>query len=237
VSLRIPVFVALVAGAAALLLPGAAVSRSGAAVSRSALQNDLVASVGPGFTISLKKSDGSIVSHLDAGSYTITVHDLSEEHNFHLKGSGVDQATGVEAEGDATWQVTFTDAKYTFNCDAHPTQMKGSFTVGTFTSPPPPPPPAKAKKLLGTVGPGYTISLKTSAGKRASKVKAGTYKITVRDRSRFHDFHLLGPGANKRTGVPFKGTKTWTVRLQKGKTYRYRCDVHASRMKGSLRAT
>jgi hypothetical protein len=66
---------------------------------------------------------------------------------------------------------------------------------------------------------------------------AGTYRITVRDKSRLHNFHLRGAGVNKSTSVPFRGTRTWTVRLRKGKTYRFRCDPHASRMKGSLRAT
>lgn len=225
--LRIPVVALVVVGAAALLLPGAAVSRPG--------QTELAGTVGPGFTISLKKSDGSIVTHLDAGSYTIRVEDKSPEHNFHLSGPGVDQATLVETAGTVTWNVAFTDGKYTFVCDAHPTQMKGSFTVGNVQ--PPPPPPAKPKKLVGAVGPSYTISLKTSAGKRASRLKAGAYRITVRDRSKLHDFHLIGPGLNKTTSVPFKGTKTWSVRLQKGKTYRYRCDPHRSRMKGSFRAT
>jgi plastocyanin len=228
VLLRIPVVVALLVCAAALLLPGAAVSR--------VAQNELVGTVGPGFTISLKTHDGSVVNHLDVGSYTILVHDLSDEHSFHLIGTGVDQATGVDTQGDATWNVTFTDAKYRFFCDAHPTQMKGSFTVGSFTSPPPPP-PTKTKKLTGNVGPGFTITLTTSAAKRVSSVKAGTYKVTVHDRSSSHNFHLYGPGVDRKTGVPFKGTKTWTVRLKKGKTYRYRCDVHRSRMHGSVRAT
>lgn len=224
--LRVPVVVTFIAVAAALLVPGAAVSRS-------AQGTELDGTVGPGFSITLQK-DGTRVSHLDPGSYTIKVSDLSEEHNFHLSGPGVDQATSVDATGTTTWTVTLSDGTYRYQCDAHPTQMRGSFTVGSVTSPPPPP-PKKAKKLTGTVGPGYSISLKTSAGKRASSVKAGSYRITVHDRSAIHDFHLIGPGVNKKTGVPYKGTTTWTVRLKKGKTYRYRCDPHRTRMKGSFR--
>jgi plastocyanin len=233
VKSRIPGLLA-VAAAAALLVPGSAVSQG-------PQQNELVGTVGPGFTIRLSQN-GTAVRHLDPGSYTITINDQSAEHNFHLSGPGVDRSTEVEFTGTVTWNVTLSDGLYHFQCDPHAGQMKGDFAVGSATLPPPPPPPppastAKAKKLVGTVGPGYTISLKTSAGKKVKTVKAGTYKITVRDKSNIHNFDLTGAGVRKATGVPFKGTATWTVRLQKGKTYRYRCDPHAAQMKGSFRAT
>jgi plastocyanin len=93
---------------------------------------------------------------------------------------------------------------------------------------------AAAKTLSGTVGPGFTISLK-SAGKKVKSVKAGRYTIRVSDKSSIHDFHLRGPGVNKViTSVGFKGTKSTTVRLKKG-TYRYVCDPHSSEMKGSFK--
>ena len=63
-------------------------------------------------------------------------------------------------------------------------------------------------KLTGTVGPGFTITLKKGTAK-VKTLKAGTYKITVNDKSNIHDFHLKGPGVNKIiTTTPFKGTKT-----------------------------
>jgi plastocyanin len=68
-------------------------------------------------------------------------------------------------------------------------------------------------------------------------LKAGRYRIVVRDRSRMHNFHLTGTGVNKRTLVGFRGTQTWTVTFRKGKVYRYVCDPHRTRMKGSFRAT
>lgn len=87
--------------------------------------------------------------------------------------------------------------------------------------------------LVATVGPGFTITL-TKAGKKVTTLKAGTYRITVRDRSDFHNFRLRGPGGfNRATGVAAVGTKTWTVTLKKG-TYRYVCDPHATSMKGSI---
>src|SRR3954447_13584192 len=66
----------------------------------------LVATVGPGFDISLTGADGQPVTNLPAGTYTITVHDRSEIHDFHLSGPGVDQATDIDGSGDATWTVT-----------------------------------------------------------------------------------------------------------------------------------
>jgi plastocyanin len=94
-------------------------------------------------------------------------------------------------------------------------------------------PAATPTKLVATVGPNFNISL-TKAGRKVTTLKPGTYAITVRDRSDFHNFRLRGPGrVNKATGVAAVGTKTWTVRLVRG-TYRYVCDPHASQMKGSF---
>jgi plastocyanin len=91
-------------------------------------------------------------------------------------------------------------------------------------------------KLAGDVGPGFTIHLKKN-GVAVKTLTAGTYTITVADKSPIHNFHLTGPGVNKEiTGVGFQGTKTVTVTLKKG-TYKYVCDPHASVMKGSFKVT
>jgi plastocyanin len=91
-------------------------------------------------------------------------------------------------------------------------------------------------KLTGSVGPGFTITLKKGAAQVRS-VKAGRYTITVSDKSNIHDFRLKGPGMNRLiTGTPFKGTKSVTVTLRKG-TYTYVCDPHASTMKKTFRVT
>jgi plastocyanin len=95
---------------------------------------------------------------------------------------------------------------------------------------------AVTPKLTGTVGPGFTITLK-KAGKTVKTLKAGRYTITVSDKSNIHNFHLTGPGLNKEiTTVSFVGTKTVTVILRKGKTYKFVCDPHATTMKGSFKA-
>jgi hypothetical protein len=92
-----------------------------------------------------------------------------------------------------------------------------------------------ATTLNGSDGPGFTITL-TKGGRKVTSLKAGAYKIVIKDRSNIHNFHLIGPGVNKKTAVARTGTTTWTVRLKKG-TYRYICDPHASTMKGSFRVT
>jgi len=176
--------------------------------------------VGPGFNISLKNADGTGVRHLDPGTYDITVTDNSIEHNFHLSGPGVDQKTDVELMGTFTWTVAITDGTYTFICDAHPTQMKGSFTAGNVPPPPPPPPPAA--KLSGKVTT-KTITLKTGSGSKVRTLTASKYKLTVSDTSKTQNFHLKGPGVNKKTGIAARAKATWTLTLKAGK-YTYRSD-------------
>ncbi len=90
-------------------------------------------------------------------------------------------------------------------------------------------------KLVATVGPGFTISL-TQGGKSVKALKAGTYTVTVRDKSNIHNFRVSGKGVNKDSGVVPVRNLTWTVKLAKG-TYRYVCDPHASSMNGSFRVT
>lgn len=92
---------------------------------------------------------------------------------------------------------------------------------------------ARATFLRGTVGPDFTITLRTAQGTLVKKLKPGTYTIRIRDLSPIHNFHLLGPGVNKLTSVQNTGSATWTVRLKAG-VYRYRCDPHRTIMHGSF---
>jgi hypothetical protein len=59
--------------------------------------------------------------------------------------------------------------------------------------------------------------------------------IAVNDRSRVDNFHLAGPGVNKRTGVAFRGRVTWHFTLSAGK-YVYRSDKH-KKLRGSFTVT
>lgn len=85
-------------------------------------------------------------------------------------------------------------------------------------------------KLTATDGPGFTITMSKKT------VPHGVYTITVKDRSSIHNFHLTGPGVNKKTSVAAVTTVTWRVTLKKG-TYRFVCDPHATSMKGTLKVT
>ena len=87
-----------------------------------------------------------------------------------------------------------------------------------------------ANTLVGTDGPGFTITMSKKT------VRAGTYVVTIKDRSAIHDFHLTGPGVNKKTSVAGVGTTRWTVKLKKG-TYRFVCDPHVAIMHGVLKVT
>jgi hypothetical protein len=196
---------------AAVLLPGAAQSAPTATA--------LNVTVGPGFSIRVADAGGQAVRQLDPGDYSITIRNLSpsSEHNFHLTGPGVDKASAFD-NTTVTWDVTFVDGTYKWQCDAHPTIMKGSFRVGA--APPPPPAP---KKLTGKVGPKKTISLKKGVVAVKALV-AGRYKLVVTDASKADNFHLTGPGVNKKTGVKFKGGATWTLTFKPGK-YTFRSDA------------
>jgi len=91
---------------------------------------------------------------------------------------------------------------------------------------------ASTPTLQGTVGPGFTITLK-QGGKAVKTLKAGKYVFKISDKSNIHNFHLTGPGINKSTTVSFQGNQTWTLTLKKG-TYKYVCDPHKSFMHGSF---
>jgi plastocyanin len=204
--------IVLVALLAALFLPSALARADNPRLVATVGRND-------SFSISLSDASGSPVTHLDPGTYDVAVHDLSEMHNFHLHGPGVQQATAVGNVEDVVWTVTLTDGKYAFDCAAHPATMNGWFTVGEVAP----------TRFSAAVGPKRIISLKPKVA------EVGPATITVNDRSRVDNFHLTGPGVNKKTGVAFRGRVTWNVTLQPG-IYSYRSDKHKT-MRGSLVVT
>ena len=80
--------------------------------------------VGPGFTISMASKPKK------AGKIKLTVDDKSNIHNFHLRGpGGVNVMTSVGSTGAKSFNVTLKKGTYTFVCDPHASQMKGSFKV------------------------------------------------------------------------------------------------------------
>jgi hypothetical protein len=212
----------LVAALAALVVPSAG------SADNPVLTGDV--GLNDAFVITLKDASGANVTHLDPGTYTLVVHDHSALHNFRLFGPGTGgtlAATDVDFVGDRTFTITLVDGAYTFNCDPHFTQMKGTFTVGAVTTPPSPPtttaettPPAPPARLTAGVGPGAKISIRGVSG-----LNAGKAVLTITDASRTDNFRLVGPGVNRATGVAFRGTVRWNVVLKRG-TYRFRSDRH-----------
>lgn len=97
--------------------------------------------------------------------------------------------------------------------------------------------PQAAPTLTGTVGPGFTITLKLN-GKLVKTLKAGSYKLVVKDKASIHAFSLDGPHgyAKDFTTVPFVGTKTFTLKLVPG-SYKYYCPPHEPHMFGRFTVT
>ena len=209
----------------------------------------LIATVGPGFSIGVADGAGNRVTRIPPGTYTVQVNDLATAHNFHLSGPGnFDMSTTVEGTGTATWTVTFQEGTYHYQCDPHFTQMKGDITVETgaplpapappttttTSTPPPPPPPPPVRKLIGSVGPGATISLRFN-GRKVTTLKAGLVSITIADRSAKDNFRLRGLGVNRGTSKLGRGAVTWRLRLQRG-LYVYSSDA-TQRLRGAFRVT
>jgi hypothetical protein len=110
---------------------------------------------------------------------------------------------------------------FTFQLGAE-TTTSTTTTAATTTADTP------VEKLTGHVGPGRSITL-------ASRAKAGKAAITIQDLSRSDDFHLSGPGVNRKTGIGFVGKVTWNVTLRPG-MYTFSSDAHAA-LHGTLRVS
>ena len=156
-----------------------------------AADGTLAASVGPAFSISLTQN-GSPVTNLAPGTYDINVSDTATVHNFHLSGPGVDMATSVANMESTTWTVTFSAGTYHYQCDAHPTQLQGDFsvgspggttsTVGTTTTPPPPPttaPPTTTTSMPTTTATTTTGSTTTPTTTSSTVSTTTTAQTTV----------------------------------------------------------
>ncbi len=218
-----------------LLLAAAVVATLAGPADALADNPKLHATVGPGFSIRLADEAGRAVTKVDPGTYDVVVEDLSEEHNFHLQGPGVNESTSLPFVGTVTWTVTFAEGRYTFQCDPHSAVMRGGFTAGDPPAPPPPPAtPPPPIRLVATVGPAATITLRDARGRRLHHLAVGRYRIVVRDRSRQHNAHLRGAGINRKTALAGRGTFTWNVRLTRG-TLRFYSDRSPTKVRGSVR--
>ena len=166
----------------------------------------LVGTVGPGFTIDLADADGNHVDSVVAGRYEILVHDLSDMHNFVLgnKATGARPVTTeVEFVGDRTFTVDLVAGLYGYACSPHFQTMNGSLTVV----------PSRQTASVGA----------RSVYLSATHLPPGSYSIAVTDRSPSRNFHLSGPGVERRTSKAFTGKVTWKLPLAAG-TYRFGSD-------------
>jgi plastocyanin len=127
-------FVALLLGGIVLLLP----------VTSGSAEGPTIESAGPG-------SNGYFwrppTASIGLGG-TVTFKSPSPTVPHGLKWTGGPEkpsCAGVPIEGEQTnWSgdCTFAQAgTYSFICNVHPTEMKGTITVGSSETPPPPPPP------------------------------------------------------------------------------------------------
>jgi hypothetical protein len=194
---------------------------------------DALVGTNDAFEIGLFFPDGKPVTTLAPGTYTVVVHDRSAIHNFHLASNfdpTVDFRTDVDFIGDQSFTVTFKpDTEYVYACEPHWQVMNGRFTTtsaggGTTTTAPPPPPTPTVRAALAASG---RVTL------RPARVRAGSVRVVVRDRSKRFGFHLRGTGVNKRTGAHFVGTSRWTLRLKAG---RYRFGSDPRPLRGILEA-
>jgi hypothetical protein len=174
----------------------------------------LVGTVGPGFTIELADASGQHVDVLTEGRYEFVVHDLSNIHNFALGSVTTNTRLftgGIDFVGDETFTLDLAAGSYAYACSAHPDTMNGRFRVVAAA-----PAPVATKRLSAKVT-ARAVSLSAKA------VNAGPYKLTVADRSKSRNFHVVGPGVNKRTGKAFTGSVTWRLELAAGR-YRFGSD-------------
>jgi plastocyanin len=99
---------------------------------------------------------------------------------------------------------------------------------------------ASTPKLIGAVGPGFTITLKKGAAK-VKTLKAGKYTFVITDKASIHDFTIErekgGPKIEKTlTGTSFQGKKTVTVTLKTG-SWKFYCSIHEPQMFGFFKVT
>ena len=101
--------------------------------------------------------------------------------------------------------------------------------------------PDMTKLVPGTIATGVILKGDIGAGKIALRLDkspvrvlaAGTDTVVVSDRSTKQNFHLKGPGVDRKTGVKQAGRITWTVRLRVGR-YTYSSDSNP-KLKGTFR--
>jgi hypothetical protein len=101
---------------------------AGSGLAAPATARELLATVGPGQTISLRLADGSAATRIRAGSYVVVVNDRSRGDDFHLI-AGINRATGIAFVGTRRWSVRLKKGTYRYLSDAHARTMHATFRV------------------------------------------------------------------------------------------------------------
>ena len=151
-----------------------------------------------------------------AGTYELLVRDQSEMHNFAMgnkAGGGLFVDSGVGFVGEKIFTITLVPGRYGYACSPHWQVMNGSLTVVALPSQPTPP-----RRVLTA-----NVPVRGPLTMSERSVRAGTYRISVRDRSTKRGFRFVGPGVNRRTGTTFVGNVRWDLTLGRG-TYRFGSD-------------
>lgn len=110
----------------AALVVGVAAVGAAPAKDNFALKGEVYAS---GFKIEMKNAANKKLTTVKAGTYRIKIEDEASIHNFRLKGTGVNKATSIPGKTETIWTVTLKKGTYTFLCDPHAAQMRGTFKV------------------------------------------------------------------------------------------------------------
>ena len=126
---RLPIAATL---AVALAAPAGAVAAVDVSTAASAVvpPPTVIGEVGPGYTITLKRPGGAPVRKLRPGRYTFVVRDRATNHDFRLRGPGVNVTSGVAPVGTKRWTLRLRAGRYVYLCSPHPLFMRGVLVVG-----------------------------------------------------------------------------------------------------------
>mgnify|MGYP002400715317 CR=1 FL=1 len=160
----------------------------------------------------------------------------SNQHNMHILGvtnaDGSDIKTDILAPG-ASAKLTFTIDKpgtYNFQCDVHPTEMKGTITVAAG---------APGGASAGSLSEDASDDKFSATNLTAKAGQTATLTLQNKGPANQHDWHLVdaknADGSNIMTKIiPPGQTDTVQFTIDKPGTYNFQCDVHPAQMKGTL---
>ncbi len=165
-------------------------------------------------------------------------------HNMHIldvkDANGQDIKTDLLQPGQSA-NLTFTIGEagsYNFQCDVHPTEMKGTITVTPANSA-----ATAATAAAGPAAAGGLSEITTDdkfSQTSLSADKGVSVGMTVQNKgAALHNWHVLNVKGSKGEDiktelVPGGQSSTITFQIDTPGTYDFQCDVHPTEMKGKL---